>query len=363
MNSTFWRGRRVLVTGHTGFKGAWLSLWLKRLGAEVSGLALAPDGAPHLYGLAGVDGDVRSTIADIQDGARVESAMRAARPEIVLHLAAQSLVRKSYRDPVETFAVNTLGPAIVLNAARQSGDVRAIVIVTSDKCYENREWLWPYRENEPMGGHDPYSASKGAAELVAQAMRRSYFRADAADAHPARVATARAGNVIGGGDFSEDRLIPDLVRGAASASGEAVLRNPKAVRPWQHALDPLCGYLMLAERLCTQPEGGFDEGWNFGPDNGDARAVGAVAQDFMQALGAGTLVHRVDPNAPHEAHLLQLDSAKARAKLGWRPALALPDAIGWTADWYKAWRGGADMRAHTLGQIDAYMARLEDVSA
>lgn len=357
MNRDFWRGRRVLLTGHTGFKGAWLSLWLAELGAKTTALALAPEGEPNLFDLARVQDALDGHhIADINDRRALDGAIAAARPEIVLHLAAQSLVRRSYREPVTTFAVNTLGVANLLDAVRTAPSVRAVVVVTTDKCYENREWVWGYRENDPMGGHDPYSASKGAAELVTASMRNSFFSPYAAGGHKARIASARAGNVIGGGDFSEDRLIPDIIRGCIVGDGSVVLRNPSAVRPWQHVLDPLSGYLKLAEALAEGAEGA-DSAWNFGPDPGDDRAVEEVAEAIVSAIGKGRVVRAPQEGAPHEANLLRLDCSKARHKLQWRPALPFDDAIRLTADWYRNWKAGADMRAVTVRQIHGYEER------
>lgn len=357
MNRDFWRGRKVLLTGHTGFKGAWLSLWLAELCAEITGLALAPESEPNLFSLARVKDVLRGHhIADINDRQKLNDVIAATKPEIVLHLAAQSLVRRSYREPVTTFAVNTLGVANLLDAVRAAPSVRAVVVVTTDKCYENREWVWGYRENDPMGGHDPYSASKGAAELVTASMRNSFFAPYAAGGHGARIASARAGNVIGGGDFSEDRLIPDIIRGCIVGDGKVVLRNPSAVRPWQHVLDPLSGYLKLAEALAGGAEGA-DSAWNFGPDAGDDRAVGEVAEAIVAAIGKGALIKAPQEGAPHEANLLRLDCSKARHKLNWRPALPFDDAIRLTANWYRDWSGGTDMRAASVRQIHDYEER------
>lgn len=344
MNRGFWAGRRVLLTGHTGFKGAWLACWLRGLGADAFGLSLAPATSPSLHGLLG---GCPGVFADINDRAALAAAFAAHRPEVVLHLAAQALVRPSYSVPVETFATNVLGTVSLLDAVRACPQTRAVVIVTSDKAYENREWVWPYREEDALGGHDPYSASKGCAEIATAAMRRSFF---GPGRHPARIATARAGNVIGGGDWSADRLVPDIVRGLGR--GEVVLRNPGSLRPWQHVLEPLCAYLLLAEKLADGP--GYEEGWNIGPDPADSRPVREVAGAMLAALGQGRVVEQPDPAAPHEAQLLTLDSAKARARLGWQPRWGFAEAIARTAEWYAAWRAGADMAAFTRAQIAAF---------
>ncbi len=351
--SEFWRGRRVLLTGHTGFKGAWLALWLAQMGARVTGFALAPPSAPSLHALA-LDGVLEADIiGDLRDAAAVDDAHARARPEVVFHLAAQALVRPSFADPVATYATNVLGTAHVLDAARRQGGVAALVVVTSDKAYENREWHWAYREDEPMGGHDPYSSSKGCAELVTAAFRRSYFAADGTTA----VATARAGNVIGGGDWALDRVVPDCIR--AFAQGRKVaLRSPGATRPWQHVLEPLAGYLTLAERLAAGDDRTrFAEGWNFGPAESDAVPVGELVATLARFWG-GDAGWELDARPqPHEAHYLKVDASKARALLGWRPALGLADALEWTVDWYARQARGEDARALCLDQIARYRAR------
>jgi len=348
----FWSGRRVFLTGHTGFKGSWLSLWLIGCGAKVSGYSLAPVTTPNLFDLGEVAGGLAAhNIADIRDLSALRDAMLAADPEIVIHMAAQPLVRESYADPIGTYGTNVMGTANVLEAVRGQSGVRAVVVVTTDKCYENREWLWGYREVDRLGGHDPYSNSKACSELVTQSYRQSFFHAPGS----AAIASARAGNVIGGGDWSKDRLVPDILRGCFSASGEVTIRNPRAVRPWQHVLEPLSGYLLLAEQLASGNKG-YDEGWNFGPDIADTRLVIDVAGAIVKALGKGKLVIGQDPNAPHEANLLQLDCAKARAKLGWKPKFGFEDTIAYTSDWYAAWDQGKDMKAFTREQIRNYMA-------
>jgi CDP-glucose 4,6-dehydratase len=344
---SFWSGKRVLVTGHTGFKGAWLTRWLALLGAKVSGFALAPDQDPSLFELAKLDQCSNSTLGDIRDLAAVRRLVDSERPEIVLHLAAQSLVRRSYREPVETYATNVMGTVHLLEALRQAGTARAIVVVTSDKCYENREWHWGYREDDPMGGHDPYSSSKGCVEIVTAAYRRSFFGS-------VGIASARAGNVIGGGDWSEDRLFPDIVRGAMVKT-PVQIRNPASTRPWQHVLEPLSGYLLLAERVWHAPEA-HSEAYNFGPRDDGAQSVGDVAARFVRALGAGSVeLGTPGPSAPHEAGLLELDTKKARSRLGWRPRLGIEDAIDYTARWYRAWLDDpSSARASLDAQIRQY---------
>ena len=349
VNPAFWRGRRVFLTGHTGFKGGWLSLWLAELGAEVHGYALAPPTEPNLFTTAGVEKRLAaSTLADIRDAAKLEQAMQAARPEVVLHLAAQPLVRQSYAEPVETFAVNVMGTVNLLEAVRRTPGVKAVVNVTTDKCYENREWVWPYRENEALGGHDPYSSSKACSELVTAAWRRSFL-----DAAGVQLASARAGNVIGGGDWAADRLLPDFLR-ALDAGKPLVVRSPQATRPWQHVLEPLSGYLMLAERLCTEGAA-FAEAWNFGPDEADARPVEWIVETLCARMTDATWQRDTAPQ-PHEAHTLRLDSAKAHARLGWQPCWNLQRALEATLDWHQAWKAGTDMADFSLRQIRAYEA-------
>jgi CDP-glucose 4,6-dehydratase len=345
----FWAGRRVLVTGHTGFKGAWLSLWLAALGAEVTGFASGVPTDPSLFALARVGDDVGHVEGDVRDTEHVAEAIAGARPEVVLHLAAQPMVRRSFRDPVATYATNVMGTVNVLDAVRRApgDDLRVAIVVTSDKCYENRNWVWGYREHEPMGGHDPYSSSKGAAELITAAYRSSYFTADGTPA----IASARAGNVIGGGDWGEDRLVPDLFR--AALAGEPLrIRNPDAVRPWQHVLNPLSGYLRLAERAWEDPEAA--QGWNFGPAEADAQPVAWIVDRIAQQWD-GELRREVDPGPhPHEAHWLKLDSSLAGARLGWTPRWDLAEGLARTAGWYRAYRDGEDVRTTTLAQIRAF---------
>jgi CDP-glucose 4,6-dehydratase len=347
----FWHDRSVLVTGHTGFKGAWLALWLQALGARVSGLADGVPTSPSLYELARVGDGLDDVRVDVRDHAAVLKALAASAPEIVIHMAAQPLVRRSFLDPRTTYETNVMGTVNVLEAVRATTSVRAVVNVTSDKCYANEPGREPrpFVESDPLGGHDPYSSSKGCSELVTAAYRSSYFGGE----DSARIGSARAGNVIGGGDWGEDRLIPDVVRGALDGTPIAV-RNPEAVRPWQHVLNPLSGYLRLAEALHGAP--GQEGGWNFGPALGDARTVRWIA-DRLTALWDGELRWEFDPGPhPHEAHFLTLDSSKAREQLGWKPTWDLDKALTEIVAWYRALRDGDDMRAVTLGQIRAFEA-------
>jgi CDP-glucose 4,6-dehydratase len=347
----FWRDRRVFLTGHTGFKGAWLTLWLHTMGAEVTGFSLGtPPTKPSLYELARVEEDVAESVqGDVRDFPALVRAIERTRPEVVVHMAAQSLVRRSYAQPRETYEVNVMGTVNLLDAVRASGSEPLVVVVTSDKCYENREWEWGYREHEPMGGHDPYSSSKGAAELVTAAYRRSFF----ASPDGPRVASARAGNVIGGGDWGEDRLLPDVMR--AALAGEAVrVRNPNSIRPWQHVLNPLSGYLTLAQALWESPE--HATAWNFGPPEQDARPVGWIVQRAGELWPGGVRSTLDDGPHPHEARYLKLDSSRARQRLGWAPVIGLDEAIEQTVRWYLALEAGEDMREVTLEQIQSVTA-------
>ncbi len=345
MDVAFWRSKRVFLTGHTGFKGGWLAIWLARLGAGIHGFSLAPPTRPSLFEVAGVENVLAShVIGDIRDGDALGDALAAAEPEIVFHMAAQPLVRLSYDEPVETYATNVMGTVNLLEAVRRCDSVRTIVNVTSDKCYENREWDRPYREDDAMGGYDPYSSSKGCAELVAQAYQRSFF------GEGKWLASARAGNVIGGGDWAVDRLLPDFFR-AIDAGETLSIRSPDAVRPWQHVLEPLCGYLKLAEALYRNGED-YCGGWNFGPDAGDTWPVRKIV-DYLLPDGDG--VDITNAEQPHEAKMLTLDSAKAKARLDWRPVWDVGHALAMTTEWHRRWRASDDMNAVCGGQIDAYM--------
>lgn len=349
LNAGFWGGKRVLLTGHTGFKGSWLALWLQSMGANVRGIALEPSTEPSLFEVARVGAAMDHRIADIRDFPSIRSLFNEFQPEIVFHLAAQPLVRPSYQQPVETYATNVMGTVHVLEAAREAGSVRAIVNVTTDKCYENREWPWGYRENEPLGGHDPYSSSKACAELVSSAYRRSYLEAGGI-----ALATARAGNVIGGGDWAAERLVPDIL-GALENDEPVRIRNPHAIRPWQHVLEPLFGYLLLAERLHARGQADA-EAWNFGPREEDARPVQWVVEHLCAAWGDAAAWELQSGEHPHEAGVLTLDIAKARQRLQWAPRWTLDIALTRTTEWHRAWLDGQDMRAVCLHQISAYLA-------
>lgn len=344
INAAFWQGKRVLLTGHTGFKGSWLSLWLQSLGAQVQGLALAPPTTPSLFEQARVGAGMASTLGDIRDYETVRACMAACQPEIVIHMAAQPLVRLSYVEPVATYATNVMGTVHVLEAARSVGSVRAIVNVTTDKCYENKEWVWGYREDEPMGGYDPYSNSKGCSELVTSAYRQSFMRKSGI-----ALGSGRAGNVIGGGDWAADRLVPDILR-AFERSEPVVIRNPHSTRPWQHVLEPLSGYLTLAERLYSEGQS-WAEGWNFGPHDDDARPVQWIVERLVESWGRNASWQLDGGEHPHEAHYLKLDISKARQRLGWHPRWPLAKALEQISRWHQAYLRGEDMRNATLQQI------------
>ena len=353
MTPSFWRGKRVFLTGHTGFKGSWLALWLGRHGAVVRGYALQPSTEPSLHALAAGHSATDSLIGDVRDLAALRNAMQGFLPEVVFHLAAQPLVRRSYVDPVETYSTNVMGTVHLLEATRACVSVRAIVIVTSDKCYENREWLWAYRESEPMGGYDPYSNSKGCSELVAASYRSSFFRDERYGEHGIALATARAGNVIGGGDWSQDRLVPDILCAFAERR-TADIRNPHAIRPWQHVLEPLRGYMMLAERLYTEGPA-WAEPWNFGPADSDARPVSWIADRLVDLWDDGAQWRSsAQAGQPHEANWLKLDCSKARQTLGWVPRWGLRTSLAAIVDWHRAWLDGREMAAFSLEQIEQY---------
>jgi len=359
--NNFFQGKKVFITGHTGFKGSWLCLWLLKLGAEVHGYALEPPTEPSLFNLLGFNSSTPqlfSTIADVRDASTLAEAMLQARPEIVIHMAAQPLVRDSYIIPVETYAINVMGTVHLLEAVRGCPSVKAVVNVTTDKCYENREWVWGYRENEPMGGFDPYSNSKGCSELVTAAYRSSFFNSQlstfnaSAPQHGAAVATARAGNVIGGGDWATDRLIPDCI--SALLAGEPIrIRNPHSIRPWQHVLEPLSGYLTLAQRL-YESGSEYAEGWNFGPVDDDAKPVEWIVQRMCELRGNGARYEIDAGDHPHEAHYLKLDCSKARMRLGWQPRWDLEKALHNIMEWVNVYNSAGDLREICLKQIEEY---------
>jgi CDP-glucose 4,6-dehydratase len=351
----FWQGRKVLITGHTGFKGSWLSLWLQAMGAELRGIALAPTTTPALFDVAQVVKGMDSQLADIRDASVIARLVRDFQPEIIIHMAAQPLVRLSYQQPIETYAINIMGTVHVLEAARHAGSVRTIVNITTDKCYDNREWAWGYREDEPMGGHDPYSSSKGCVELVSNAYRKSFLN-EAGIA----MATARAGNVIGGGDWALDRLVPDTL--LALEKGLPVkIRNPHATRPWQHVLEPLSGYLLLAEKMHEQGQTqastqaqNFAEGWNFGPRDEDARTVQWIVEHLCQAWGPSASWQLQPGKHPHEANYLKLDISKAKQRLQWAPRWSLEQALEHIIHWHRTWLDEQDVRALSIQQIHKY---------
>jgi CDP-glucose 4,6-dehydratase len=349
MNPAFWKGKKVLLTGHTGFKGSWLSLWLQKAGAFLVGYSLPPPTAPSLFDVSRVADGMISIEGDIRDLPHLTETFRQHAPEIVIHMAAQSLVRYSYEHPVETYATNVIGTVNVFEAVRATTSVRAVLNITSDKCYENREWPWGYRENEPMGGYDPYSSSKGCAELITSAYRSSFF---SGKDRTVAVASGRAGNVIGGGDWAKDRLVPDIAQSFLQGK-PVVIRNPAAVRPWQHVLEPLNGYLILLERL-YEHGAEFGAGWNFGPESSDVQPVSWIV-DKMAELWGGDPAWELDPSEqPHEARYLKLDCSKARSLLGWQPKLSLSDALAQVVGWYRAYQKKQDMREYTMNEITVY---------
>lgn len=349
MNQSFWEDKTVFLTGHTGFKGGWIAHWLHELGASIWGYSLEPPTQPNFFIEAQLKKRLtHSTVGDIRDLTALTSALKEAKPDIIFHMAAQPLVRESFNTPIETFAANVMGTLNVLEAARQCGTVRAIINITTDKCYENKEWPWPYRENDRLGGHDPYSASKACAEIAAAAYRSSFL----ADAN-IQLANVRAGNVIGGGDWATDRLIPDFLR-ALDAKETLIIRSPSAIRPWQHVLEPISGYLLLAEKLYSEGSE-FGEAWNFGPKDDDAKPVRWIV-DQLCICTPGANWRTENARQPHEAGLLKLDSSKAKTRLGWAPRWCLEDALDKTLEWHQAWRQKADMADITIAQIQAYVA-------
>ncbi|MGA7767805.1 MAG: CDP-glucose 4,6-dehydratase [Candidatus Sulfotelmatobacter sp.] len=350
-----WRGRRVFLTGHTGFKGSWLALWLSRLGAQIRGYALDPYTDPNIFSLTFVGTMVDDIRGDIRDYARLEASMMEFAPEVVFHLAAQPIVRRSYADPLGTYATNVMGTVHVLEAVRKTPSVRAVVCVTTDKCYQNQEWVWPYRETDPLGGYDPYASSKACAEIVSAAFRSSFFPPKRLHEHHVALATARAGNVIGGGDWSEDRLIPDLIRGF-SAGQPVLIRCPNAIRPWQHVLESLRGYMMLAQQLLAQ-QARFASSYNFGPSDEGAWPVERIANSLVEMWGNGASWVRDSEPTAHESNILRLDASKARLELGWKPRLGIEEALEWTMAWYQAWKRGEDMAQVTWKQIVKYTDR------
>ncbi|MGV1099886.1 CDP-glucose 4,6-dehydratase [Thiovibrio sp. JS02] len=344
----FWKGKRVFLTGHTGFKGSWLALWLGQLGADVVGYSLPPENALNLFEAAAVADGMVSVIGDIRDLGRLENTLRQYKPDIAIHMAAQALVRPSYRDPVGTFSTNVMGTVSFLEAIRKTATARVVINITSDKCYENREMIWGYRETDPMGGYDPYSCSKGCAELVTSAYRDSFF-AKAGIA----LASVRAGNVIGGGDWAQDRLLPDIMK--SFVVGEPVrIRNPQAIRPWQHVVEALGGYLLLAEKM-WENGAAFSQGWNFGPNEESARPVGWIVEHLCRKWGGGARWITDNGEHPHEAGYLKLDCSKVKTYLGWAPKLSLPQALDWVVEWYLAHHEGQDMKRVTEEQILRYM--------
>lgn len=354
MNQAFWRGKKVFVTGHTGFKGSWLCLWLQAWGAEVTGYALPAPTVPSLFELCKVDALITSHTGDVRDYEKLFAAIQLAQPELVIHMAAQPLVREAYKNPVATYDINVMGTVHLMEAVRHIHSVKAVVNVTTDKCYQNKEWLWGYRENEPMGGHDPYSNSKACSEMVTEAYRNSFFSGDAYDRQGIALATARAGNVIGGGDWAADRLIPDFIR-ALAADATIKIRRPTAIRPWQHVLEPLSGYLLLAEKLYEEGPS-YAEAWNFGPDDSDAQPVEWVVQKLC-ALWEGKAGYEIDLAAshPHEANYLKLDCSKAKNRLGWKPRWHLEYALEQTVAWVRHYQAHHDMKDVCLQQIREYI--------
>lgn len=354
MQASFWRHKKVLITGHTGFKGSWLALWLQSLGAEVIGYALPAPTPTNLFSLADVATGMTSIIGDVRDFEALKQVFTNHLPEIVIHMAAQPLVRYSYTNPVETYATNVMGTVHLLEAIRQVGGVKAVVNVTTDKCYENKEWYWAYRENEPMGGYDPYSSSKGCAELVTSAYRNAFFNLERIDDHGVALASARAGNVIGGGDWAQDRLVPGIMEACLQGS-TLKIRHPNAIRPWQHVLEPLSGYLLLAQRLYEQPAV-FADAWNFGPEDNDVKSVSWLADYIFAKWQSGANWEQDGGEQLHEATYLKLDCSKAKAKLGWYPRWNIKKTLDEVVDWYKIFHDKGNLREISLAQIQKYLA-------
>ncbi len=351
IDSAFWKNKKIFITGHTGFKGSWLCLLLHRLGARVYGYALQPPTDPSLFDLCGIDRLVQSTINDVRNGESLLKALLAADPEIVIHMAAQPLVRDSYQIPVDTYSINVMGTVHLLEAVRKCGSVKAFINVTTDKCYENKEWVWGYREHEPLGGYDPYSNSKACSELVTSAYRSSYFNPDAHSTHGVGIASARAGNVIGGGDWASDRLIPDCVRSLLKGE-RIIIRNPDSIRPWQHVLEPLSGYLLLAKKLYEDGPR-YSEAWNFGPEENDSRPVEYLVRSLCSRWGSGAYeVSKGDH--PHEAHYLKLDCSKVKSRLGWHPRWGLDQALDSIIEWTRAYKDNKNVQDICLNQIERY---------
>jgi CDP-glucose 4,6-dehydratase len=357
IDKNFWRNKKVFLTGHTGFKGSWLSLWLYSMGAKVTGYSLEPPTTPSLFDICKIDQLIHSVTGDIRDADLLTKSMQEADPDIVIHMAAQPLVRESYLNPVETYSTNVMGTVNLFEAVRTCSKVKAVINVTTDKCYENKEWVWGYRENEPMGGYDPYSNSKACSELVTTSYRSSFFNPVKYAEHGVGLASARAGNVIGGGDWAKDRLIPDVVS-ALLKEQTIVIRNPQAIRPWQHVLEPLSGYLVLVQHLCEDGEA-YAEGWNFGPRDEDAKPVEWIVKKMCDYWG-GDASYEIDQGAhPHEAHYLKLDCSKAKARLGWQPSWSLDTTLEKVLEWVSAYQEGMNMRDVCFQQIDAYSVHSE----
>jgi len=360
LNRDFWKNKRILITGHTGFKGSWLSFWLNDMGARLKGIALPPDSEPDLYSVLSLENIIESKFGDIRDKDFVNREISVFGPEIIIHLAAQAIVRRSYIDPLETFETNVLGTANILNSARNLENLRAFVSVTSDKCYENREWEWKYRESDSMGGLDPYSASKGCAELITSSFRRSFFQNDSTKKCLTGIASVRAGNVIGGGDWSDDRLIPDCIRNIFEQK-KLNIRNPHAIRPWQNILDLLRGYMILAEKLYHEPEA-YSGPWNFGPSDEDEKPVGKILEIMAGFAGDSFTWYYDESDHPHEASYLKLDSSKARTKLGWSTILPLKKSLEQLMNWYKKYYNGEDMVSYSRNVIREFEKLQSDSS-